>query len=58
VTNLPEIFDRMPKPDHLKAVSIGGADPTSLAGTLAQLTAMVSALRTTLADQTSEPAGD
>jgi len=54
VTNLPDIFDRMPKPDQLKAVSIGGADPTSLAGTIAQLTAMISALRSTLADQEAD----
>jgi hypothetical protein len=45
VESLPEIVERMPKPDELRAVTIGGADGTTLAGLIAELGAVVGALR-------------
>jgi hypothetical protein len=45
VAALPDIVSRLPKPTELRAVNIGGADASSLSGILAELTAVVSALR-------------
>jgi hypothetical protein len=45
VDSLPEIVARMPKPTELRSVTVGGSDTTTLAGLLAQLTTIVSALR-------------
>jgi len=45
VARLPEIVRHLPKPDEVRTVTIGGADPGSLSGIVAQLTAVVSALR-------------
>jgi SPFH domain/Band 7 family protein len=42
---LPEIVARLPKPAELRAVTIGGGDSTTVAGLLAELTAVVNALR-------------
>lgn len=48
VAALPEIVARLPKPDELRTVTIGGTDATTLAGAVAQLGAVVGALRTAL----------
>jgi SPFH domain / Band 7 family len=45
IGSLPDIVSRLPKPTELRAVTIGGADATSLSGILAELTAVVSAIR-------------
>jgi hypothetical protein len=45
VARLPEIVQHLPKPAEVRTVSINGADDTGLAGVVAQLTAVVSALR-------------
>jgi SPFH domain/Band 7 family protein len=44
IESLPEIVERMPKPDELRAVTIGG-DGTTLAGLVAELGAVVGALK-------------
>ncbi|NUR61278.1 MAG: hypothetical protein HOV87_21845, partial [Catenulispora sp.] len=44
---LPEIVEKLPAPSEYKAVTVGGADGASLAGIVAQLSAVVSALKTT-----------
>jgi hypothetical protein len=50
IGSLPEIMAKLPKPDELRTVTIGGADQTCLAGLIAQLAAVVSALRTATGD--------
>jgi hypothetical protein len=45
VDSLPEIVAKLPKPAELRSVTVGGSDTTTLAGVLAQLTAVVAALR-------------
>jgi regulator of protease activity HflC (stomatin/prohibitin superfamily) len=45
VDALPEIVGKLPKPTELRSVTIGGSDTTTLAGLVAQLTAVVAALR-------------
>jgi hypothetical protein len=45
---LPEIVARMPKPAELRAVTIGGNDGTTLAGLVAELGAVLAALRSAL----------
>jgi hypothetical protein len=45
IASLPEIVERMPKPDELRAVTIGGTDGTTLAGLVAELGAVVDALK-------------
>ncbi|GIJ56134.1 SPFH domain-containing protein [Virgisporangium aurantiacum] len=45
VERLPEIVARMPKPAELRAVTIGGNDGTSVGGLIAELAAVVNALR-------------
>ena len=45
---LPEIVERLPKPHELCSVTIGGNGST-LAGLTAELTAVVDAVRSTLA---------
>ena len=45
VDSLPEIVSRLPKPAELRAVTIGGRDSTTVAGLLAELGAVVGALR-------------
>jgi len=45
VDALPEIVGKLPKPTELRSVTVGGSDTTTLAGLLAQLTAVVAALR-------------
>jgi hypothetical protein len=42
---LPQIVARLPKPDELRAVTIGGHDGHTVAGLLAELGAVVGALR-------------
>ncbi len=46
VGSLPEIVERLPKPDELRSVTIGGNDPTTLAGLVTELSAVIAALRT------------
>jgi regulator of protease activity HflC (stomatin/prohibitin superfamily) len=45
VERLPEIVAKLPKPAELRAVTIGGADSTSLSGLVAELAAVIAALR-------------
>ena len=45
VDDLPEIVAHLPKPDELRAVTIGGNDGTTLAGLVAELGAVLGALR-------------
>jgi regulator of protease activity HflC (stomatin/prohibitin superfamily) len=47
VRSLPEIVDKLPRPAELKSVSIGGNDSTTVAGLIAELTAVVGALKST-----------
>jgi len=50
IESLPEILERMPKPDELRSVTIGGADPTTLTGLVAQLGAVLGALKSIAAE--------
>jgi len=52
---LPEIASRLPKPDELRAVTIGGANATTVAGLLAELAAVVGALRSVVEGAESPP---
>jgi SPFH domain / Band 7 family len=45
IESLPEIVAQLPKPDELRAVTIGGHDGTTVAGLVAELGAIVGALR-------------
>ena len=45
VDALPEIVSKLPKPTELRSVTVGGSDTTTLSGLVAQLTAVVAALR-------------
>jgi hypothetical protein len=45
VDSLPDIVARLPKPTELRSVTVGGSDTTTVPGLLAQLTAVVAALR-------------
>ncbi|GAA2326691.1 SPFH domain-containing protein [Dactylosporangium salmoneum] len=45
IERLPEIVARLPKPDELRSVTIGGTDGTTVAGLIAELTTVVGALR-------------
>jgi hypothetical protein len=45
VDSLPEIVAKLPKPTELRSVTVGGSDTTTLTGLVAQLTAVVAALR-------------
>lgn len=47
---LPEIVEKMPKPTELRSVTIGGNDPTTLAGLVAELATVVGALRSAASD--------
>ncbi|GAA2578365.1 hypothetical protein GCM10010399_05130 [Dactylosporangium fulvum] len=53
VDSLPEIVGRMPKPAELRSVTIGGTDPTTVSGLIAELAGVVSALQTTMARKPS-----
>jgi SPFH domain / Band 7 family len=48
VDRLPDIVSRLPKPDELRAVTIGGTDGTTLSGLVAELGAVLGALRSAL----------
>jgi SPFH domain / Band 7 family len=48
IESLPEIVARLPKPAELRAVTIGGNDGTTLAGLVAELGAVLTALRSVL----------
>jgi SPFH domain / Band 7 family len=48
IASLPEIVAKLPKPDELRAVTIGGTQSTTVSGLLAELAAVISALRTTV----------
>jgi hypothetical protein len=43
---LPDIVAKLPKPAELRAVTIGGTDTTTVSGLIAELAAIVGALRT------------
>ena len=45
VDSLAEIVAKLPKPTELRSVTIGGADQTTLSGLLAELTAVMAAVR-------------
>ena len=45
---LPDIVKNLPKPDELRAVTIGGTQSTTVSGLLAELAAVVGALRSTV----------
>jgi hypothetical protein len=45
VGSLPEIVAKMPKPAEVRSVTIGGNDSTTVAGLLAELSAVVGSLR-------------
>ncbi|WP_067633386.1 SPFH domain-containing protein [Actinomadura latina] len=45
IASLPEIVAKLPKPDELRTVTVNGADQTSVAGVITQLTAVIGALR-------------
>ncbi|MFI0483076.1 SPFH domain-containing protein [Actinomadura sp. 9N215] len=45
IASLPEIMAKLPKPDELRTVTVNGADQTSVAGLITQLTAVIGALR-------------
>jgi hypothetical protein len=45
IDSLPEIAAKLPKPDELRAVTIGGHNAGTVTGLLAELTAVVTALR-------------
>jgi hypothetical protein len=47
VERLPEIVAKMPKPTEVRAVTIGGTDGTTVGGLVAELAAVVGALRDT-----------
>jgi len=45
IDRLPAIVEKLPKPAELRSVNIGGNDGTTVAGLVAELTAVVGALR-------------
>jgi hypothetical protein len=45
VGSLPEIVDKLPKPDEVRSVTIGGNNSTTLAGLIAELSGVLDALR-------------
>ena len=45
IDSLPQIVAMLPKPTELKAVTIGGHNSSTVTGLLAELTAVVGALR-------------
>jgi hypothetical protein len=45
IAALPSIVERMPKPDELRTVTIGGTTSTTVSGLLVELAAVVDALR-------------
>lgn len=50
VGSLPEIVEKLPKPDELRSVTIGGNDATTVAGLIAELSGVIGALRSAVAD--------
>jgi hypothetical protein len=56
VSSLPEIMARLPKPDELRSVTIGGNNATTVAGLLAELSGILGALKSTVAHDQSGPA--
>jgi hypothetical protein len=48
IERLPEIVEKLPKPAELRSVTIGGADGTTVAGLVAELSAVVGALSSAL----------
>ncbi|MDL4819655.1 SPFH domain-containing protein [Actinomadura opuntiae] len=57
ITRLPDILERLPKPDELRTVTVNGADQTSVAGLLTQLTAVIGALRAAAAESPAVTGG-
>jgi hypothetical protein len=52
VDSLPEIVAKLPKPAELRSVTIGGNDATTVSGLLAELAAVVGALRSAVTPRT------
>jgi SPFH domain / Band 7 family len=50
VSSLPEIVEKLPKPDELRSVTIGGDNATTVAGLLAELSGILGALRSAVTD--------
>lgn len=50
VSALPEIMEKLPKPDELRSVTIGGDNATTVAGLLAELSGILGALRSAVTD--------
>ncbi|MEY9910721.1 regulator of protease activity HflC (stomatin/prohibitin superfamily) [Catenulispora sp. MAP12-49] len=46
IGRLPEIVEHLPAPSEYKAVTVGGSDPGTLAGIVAQVSAVLSAMKT------------
>jgi regulator of protease activity HflC (stomatin/prohibitin superfamily) len=55
VGSLPDIVGRLPKPTELRSVTIGGNGTTTVAGLLAELTAVVAALRSATVREIDAP---
>ena len=45
IDSLPVIVERLPKPEELRSVTIGGTDGSTLAGLVAQLGAVLGAVK-------------
>ena len=46
IGRLPQIVEKLPAPTEYKAVSLGGVDGASLAGIVAQVSAVLGAMKT------------
>ncbi|REE98696.1 SPFH domain-containing protein [Thermomonospora umbrina] len=55
VSSLPEIVQRLPKPNELRSVTIGGVDGTRLGGVLAELMGVITALQQATAGDEDPP---
>jgi hypothetical protein len=54
IGSLPEIVERLPKPAELRVVTVGGHNPTTVAGLLAELSGIIGALRSAAGDDATE----
>lgn len=54
VSALPEIMEKLPKPDELRSVTVGGDNTTTVAGLLAELSGILGALRSATVDAPSD----
>ena len=55
IETLPEIMEKLPKPDELRSVTIGGDDVTTLAGLIAQISGILKALSPAIEPTDSTP---